>query len=122
MAKAKMNRQRERRINEEVVVDAYGEDERATSWFCYLQDRLEFPFLARCIGTRAISPLRIGDEVDVIGMAPAPECEREIFVMIRWEQDGLGVPLSQLQPIAAEEQTACTIDDWHYWIGRGYHF
>jgi hypothetical protein len=35
---------REYRIEMEIVVDAYGEEERAMGWYCYLQDKLTFPF------------------------------------------------------------------------------
>jgi len=91
-------------------------------WFGYLEDRLQFPFTARCIAKRAISPLRAGDEVEVISVAPEEECEREVFVMIRWERDGLGVPLSQLKPVGADEETDRAVADWHYWIARGYRF
>src|SRR5712692_9021107 len=90
---------RERRIEMEIVVDAYDASERALGWYYYLQERLRFPFTATCITRRAISPLRVGDEVDVIGMPPESECARELFVTIRWEKEGLAVPLSQLKPI-----------------------
>ena len=91
-------------------------------WFGYLEDQLQFPFTAHCITKRAISPLRVGDEVEVISVAPEEECEREVFVMIRWERDGLGVPLSQLKPAAADDETVRAVADWHYWIARGYRF
>ena len=39
-------------------------------WYYSLEDGLHFPFMARCITERSISPLRVGDEVDVVGMAP----------------------------------------------------
>jgi hypothetical protein len=90
--------------------------------FAYLEDRLQFPFTARCVSKRAISPLRVGDEVEVISVAPEEECEREMFVMIRWERDGLGVPLSQIKPVAADDETVRAVADWHYWIARGYEF
>ena len=78
MAKAKQNKQREHRIEQEIVVDAYGAEERAMGWYCYLEERLRFPFRARCIAHRAISPLRKGQEVEVVGLAPADECDGEI--------------------------------------------
>jgi Calcium binding len=115
---------REHRIHMEIIVDCYGEEERAMGWYCYLQDKLSFPFLAQCIAKRATSPLKVGDEVEVLGMAPDEECEREMFVVMRWEKEGLAVPLSQLEVIPADddgetEQAAC---DWLYWSRRGYRF
>ena len=69
------------------MVDAYSPEERAMGWYYYLDDTLQFPFLARCIAKRVISPLQVGDEVDLFRMASEEECEREMFVMIRWDRE-----------------------------------
>lgn len=116
---------REQRILMEIVVDAYDADERAMGWYCYLEDKLRFPFGARCMAKRAISPLRVKDEVEVIGMPPEEECCREMFVTIRWDNDdeGLAVPLSQLEIAGdADRQTCQAVEDWHYWVKQGYEF
>ena len=126
---------REERITMEIVVDAYDEYERAMSWHCYLQDTLTFPFQAICTEKRATSPLQVRKEVTVIGMPDAEECEDEMFVYVRWPQepgddsdetdddDGLAVPLSQLQPLPeVDEETAEAVADWHYWVEQGYTF
>lgn len=97
--KPKQNKAIDKRITMEIIVDAYGPEEQAMGWYSYLQEKLQFPFTAVCIEKRAISPLHHRDEVDVIGMAPEEECEREMFVTVSWERDGLAVPLSQLTPI-----------------------
>jgi hypothetical protein len=105
------------------IVDAYGPEEQAMGWYYYLEEKLQFPFTAVCSAKRAISPLQIKDEVDVLGMAPEDECENEMFVTIRWERDGLAVPLSQLTPIkSTDEQTKQAAEDWHYWVQMGYQF
>ena len=64
----------------------------------------------------------LGDKVELIGMAPEDECEREIFATIRWEREGLAVPLPQLQVIHGDDQTKEAVEDWHYWVNRGYQF
>ena len=121
--KSKRNKDCEERIETEIIVDAYGPEEQAMGWYYYLEEKLQFPFTALCSSKRAISPLQIKDEVDVIGMAPEKECQREMFVMIRWEKDGLGVPLSQLTAIkSVKEQTKQAVEDWHYWVQMGYQF
>lgn len=119
--KLKRDPEREQRIMMEIVVDAHDEQERAMGWYYYLQDQLQFPFTAVCIAKRPISPLRVKDEVEVIGMPGEDECERQMFVTIRWEKEALAVPLAQLKPIAAtDEQTKQAIADWHYWVQMGY--
>ena len=72
---------REERIHMEIVVDAYGPEEQAMGWYSYLDDILQFPFSARCIARRTISPLEPGDEVEVVGMASEEKCEHEMFVL-----------------------------------------
>lgn len=92
---------REERITMEIVVDAYGEDERAMGWYCYLEEKLSVPFRARCVEEREVSPLSVGDEVEVVGMPPERECQREMFVSIRWGERRLAVPLAQLEVVKA---------------------
>lgn len=117
------DKEREERIAMEIIVDANGPEEQAMGWYYYLEDELHFPFTAICKERRSISPLLVKDEVDVIGMAPQEECEREMFVTIRWERDGLAVPLSQLTPInATDAKTVKAVEDWQYWVNMGYTF
>jgi hypothetical protein len=121
--KPKRDEAREERISMEIVVDAYDESERAMGWYYYLEDRLHFPFLTRCVEERAISPLRVGDEVEVVGMAPEDECEREMFVEIPWEHNRtLAVPLAQLEVIDGDEETRQAVEDWHDWVAMRYGF
>jgi hypothetical protein len=111
---------RDRRIEQEIIVDCYGPEEQAMGWYYYLEGQLNVPFTARCTAKRAISPLKVGDEVEVIGMPPESECEHEMFVTIRWGKDGLAVPLAQLKPLKADRTTRQAVEDWLYWVGRGY--
>ena len=122
MSGLKTDEAREHRIHMEIVVDAYGEEERAMGWYCHLQDKLTFPFLARCIARRVTSPLKLGDEVKVLKMAPDEECEREMFVVVRGERKGLAVPLSQLEVIHTDDETEEAARDWLYWTNKGYWF
>ena len=70
MRRRSRDEEREQRITMEIVVDAYTPQEQAMGWYSSLEDRLHFPFVARCIAERGISPLRAGEEVEVVGMAP----------------------------------------------------
>ena len=116
---------RERRIRDEIIVDAYDPEEQAMGWYYYLERVLGFPFPARCRVARAISPLRPGERVTVTGMAPEAECEHEMFVQIRWQDRPLAVPLAQLEVRglrAVDAETREAIADWHYWLDQGYVF
>src|ERR1035437_4777711 len=52
---------REDRIHNEAIVDAYGSEEKAMSWYYYLEDKIRFPFQAKCIVANLVSPLKKGD-------------------------------------------------------------
>lgn len=122
MPKIKKDEVREDRIAMEIVVDAYDEMERAMGWYYYLDDKLNFPFLTKCIAKREVSPLRVGDEVEVIGVPSEDECGHEIFVTMRWEEEGLAVPLSQLEVVRSDDETKEAVEDWHYWAQMGYNY
>jgi len=122
VAKPKQDKKREQRIQQEIVVDAHNAEEQAMGWYYYLEDQLGFPFRAKCIAPRAISPLRKGQEVEVVGLAPAEECEQEMFITVTWEDRSLAVPLAQLKTTQADKVTRQAVEDWHYWVDQGYEF
>lgn len=113
---------REERIHQEAIVDAYGPEEKAMSWYYYLEGKLTFPFKARCLGSKATSPLRKGETVEVRRLAPEDACESDMLVQIKWQGRKMAVPLSQLAAIDAGESTEEAIGDWHYWVSQGYLF
>ena len=57
------------------------------SWYYYLEGKITFPFQARCVAAKAVSPLRKGEAVEVLRMAAEGACEHDMLVPI----------LSQLQ-------------------------
>ncbi len=122
MKKLKKDPIREDRIHNEVIVDAYGPEERAMGWYYYLENQLRFPFEARCIVARVVSPLRKGETVHVLRMAPEDACSADMLVLIRWQGRTLAVPLSQLAAVNMDQATADAISDWHYWVAQGHDF
>jgi len=113
---------REKRIHEEATVDAYGPEEQAMGWYYYLDSKIHFPFEAKCISPKVVSPLRNGETVEVLRLAPEDTCASDILVLIRWQRRNMAVPLSQLVAINADESSEVAISDWHYWVSRGYLF
>lgn len=122
MPKPRRSPTREHRITYEIVVDAYTSDERALGWYYYLEENLGFPFKAKCVAPRAISPLNKGEEVEVIKMAPEDDCMTQMFVLVRFAGRKLGVPLEQLEAIDAGDATREAMEDWSYWRKMGYEF
>jgi hypothetical protein len=120
MRKPKREPLREKRIQNEAIVDAYGPEEQALGWYYYLENQIKFPFTARCIASKVVSPLRKGDTAQVRGLAPQDSCAHDMLVLIRWHGRNVAVPLSQLAAIDADQSTIEAIGDWHYWLAQGY--
>ncbi len=122
MAKPRINSTREERIENQIVVDAYGPEERAMGWYYYLEDKLHFPFCAQCTTSKVVSPLKKGETVEVLCLAPEENCTGDMLVLIRWQGRKVAVPLCQLTPMDENKSTAQAIADWQYWVAQGYLF
>ena len=116
------NKDWEHHLAMDIMPDAYGPEEQAIGWYTYLSENLHIPFTARCVIHRAISPLEPGEKVEVVDIAPEEECEHDMFVFIRWKSRQFAVPLMQLEGIQVDEETQQAIEDWQYWVNRGYSF
>ena len=113
---------REDRIHMEVVADAYGTEERAMGWYYYLDDKISFPFTAECVTADKRNPLEINERVTAMQISGEDICEYDMYVDFLWGSKVLAVPLVQLIPLDADEETLEAIEDWHYWVKRGYRF
>src|SRR5438093_12399347 len=74
MAKSKRHPVREARIQDESVVDAYGPEEHAMVWNYDLKEQMRFPFQAKGLAVKAVSPRLNGVKGEVRGMAPEEAC------------------------------------------------
>ena len=87
-----------------------------------LENQLRFPFEARGIAARVVSPLSKGEIVKVLRMAPEDACSADMLVLIRWQSRTMAVPLSQLAGVNVAQSTTEAIADWRYWVAQRYHF
>ena len=122
MARSKLIKEREDRILNEIVVDAYDEVERAMGWYYYLQEHLATQFEARVRFEHPTSPLRVGDKVNVLGLAPEEVCEHDMFAVVRWASREFAVSMAQLHPLTSDKLILQAFADWHYWLERGNEF
>ena len=120
MKKPRRDAVREDRIHEEAIVDAYGPEEQALGWYYYLENKIHFPFSAKCIAGNPLSPLRKGEMVSVRRLAQEQPCAHDMLVRVAWQGRNLAIPLSQLIPVDADLSTSEAVGDWHYWVARGY--
>ena len=119
MKRPKRDPARGDRIHNEAIVDARPE-EQALSWYYHLENKIRFPFQATSRAAQIISPLRTGETVEVVRMAPDEACEHDMLVLARWQGRKMAVPLAQLNAVDPDESTAEAIGDWHYWVAQGY--
>jgi hypothetical protein len=119
MKKSRKDPVREDRIHNEAIVDA-GPDEQALSWYYYLENKIRFPFQAKCQSAAVVSPLKKGETVEVVRMAPDDVCAHDMLVLVRWQGRKMAVPLAQLTATGPDESTAEALGDWHYWVAQGY--
>ncbi|MEI1374151.1 calcium-binding protein [Nostoc sp. UHCC 0926] len=116
---------REHRIQTEIIVDAEDKEDRAMGWYYYLEEALNFPFLAKWTkkGRKSAAEEK---QVEVLGMAPDDECLKDMFVEVAYingkDEDVYSAKLSEIAAIDADSQTQEAIADWLYWIARGYKF
>ncbi len=111
--------EREDRIYDEAIVDAYGDEEVILSWYYYLEEQLHFPFIA---AVRVHSPGRSPQtiRVDMQAMGPMSRCGY-------WQMWGLGSPsdqedntlhhffLSDIIEAEADPERLQALADWNYW-------
>jgi hypothetical protein len=92
MKKPKKDPVREDRIHNEAIADANGPEEQVMGWYYYLDDKIRFPFQAKCMTPKVVSPLRKGEPVEVLRMAPEDACSADMLVLIRWQGRTMAVP------------------------------
>jgi len=111
------------RIEDEIIVDAYGPEEQMAGWYYSIGDNVDENYVrCRCRKTRSMSPLKVDEEVEVLEIAPFEDCRSEMFVIVGWNDRKLAVPLEQLEPIEGDPKAIEVIEDWLYWCLMGYEF
>ena len=108
--------QREARICEEIIVDAYDDDEVLMSWYYYFQDELSFPFPA-LLTSKTTHGESIQTEVIAHSLPELEDCTLEQFwlqVHNPVEERLFYVRLEDLSVSQASEATRQALEDWRY--------
>ncbi len=53
-------------------------------------------------------------------MADQQECNHQMFGEVEWQDRRFCVPLGQIEALDADDDSVEAIDDWKYWLKRGY--
>lgn len=58
----------------------------------------------------------------MVAMAREEDCLAEMFALVPFGGRRLGAPLAQLRVVKADRATREAVEDWCYWLSRGYTF
>jgi hypothetical protein len=119
MKKRRKDPVREDRIHNEAIVEAYGPEEQAMGWYYYQENKLRFPFHAKCVTANVVCPRRKGETVEVRRMAPEHACPHDKLVLVRWQSRNMAAPLSQLAAIDPDESTDESYRRLVLWVAQG---
>lgn len=119
----KTDPEREARINDEIVVDTYSDDEVAASWYYYLEEKLRFPFTAMVLTHRYRpgpgSVATSASQVELLGMAPLYRCGYNQMWAIGKLSPNRDTPihffLADITKIEPDEEREQALADWLYW-------
>ncbi|MEM6963361.1 MAG: calcium-binding protein [Bacteroidota bacterium] len=109
------------RIENEIIVDAYGEEEVRVGWFTHMQDWLQFPFTAYTEIKKRDGNFEL-KEVEVLRMASDENFGKDIMMEVAFNEYIHLTPLMKLSDIEAEEEPLEAIEDWQYWRKRNPYF
>jgi hypothetical protein len=116
----KTDTEREARIQDEIIVDAYDDDEVFNGWYHYLQDTLAFPFPAY-VHMENPKQLNLSILVSVLGMADMKLCSAHsmwLQVHVKDSDWYFYIPTSEIMEAQADAQTVQALADWKYWTKR----
>ncbi|MDR3291114.1 MAG: calcium-binding protein [Methanobrevibacter sp.] len=116
------------RIDMEVIVDCYGDEEISYGWEAYMDDALVFPFKARIINN-ASCEIPDGELVIVTDMLGSFDIVGSVLwlkdhadtiedVEVQWNDKEFYVDVEDLEPFDKDIQTLEAIKDWNYWLKK----
>jgi Calcium binding len=111
--------EREDRFYDEIMVDAYGDEEKLISWYYYLEEVLTFPFEAQISVKKPKEDTAKSVLVTVESMADVNLCSiYNMWVQVQAKDSDLhfNVPMRDIVEAKAKRRTIEALTDWRYWI------
>ena len=105
-------------IDDEVVVDCYGEEEANMGWYYFMAESMSFPFMAKTTlkkrggATEAATVEVVGNATDANRFGG-----EDFYVNVDYNGVLMKVEVRDLEPIDASENTLRTLAVWRY--GKG---
>lgn len=114
------NEEMQHRIDYEILVDCYDDDEFSMGWFYFFEEALEFPFkataqLKKRDGTLEMKLVKIvGMGSDEVGFL-----NNDFNLNMEQGQYVVQIPYSRLRDIKASEETLEAFQIWEYYHRHG---
>ena len=106
-------------LYDEILVDAYGEEEKAMSWFTYADEVMQFPFKAK-LALLDESRRAVKVKVQVLGLKQSTNDLRPLRVEVLHAGLIWTVELAELRKVEADAGTAEVVGVYGYWVGASY--
>jgi hypothetical protein len=108
--------ERDHRIHDEIIVDAYGEEEQAMSWYYYMEENLAFPMKAK-VKLRFRGGKTEEKAVKIVEIDPESETSLTLRLGIT---EGKSDRVQYISPedivsIQTTEGNSEILNDWLYW-------
>ncbi len=118
MSRPVYDREREKRLDYEVFVDAYTKEEQALCWYYYLENKITFPFQARW-GNEIVEVTDMDEDSEEAGsdlrQLDSARCKLNVLYREGDMEDIFPVLVTELEPVNADEKTQEAIADLRYW-------
>ncbi|WP_375562531.1 calcium-binding protein [Bernardetia sp. OM2101] len=104
-------------IENEIIVDAYTDEEAETGWATYMEDNINFPFEAEYLVRRASKPNEWKKVKIIENYTNSSNYEGgEFYLSALLEDVDMVIPveISELRNVEADEDTLDTFQIWEY--------
>lgn len=112
----KTNKEMRQIIEDEILVDCYGDDEVNMAWFYYMEENMIFPFDAQLEVKKRDGSKEL-KEVEVLRLASTERdyAGEDFRVEVAYSEDIIETSISKLHHIKADEGTLEAIQIWKFW-------
>lgn len=116
------------KIDMEVIVDCYDDEEISSGWEAYMDDALVFPFKARIVNPVSCE-IPVGEVVIVTDMIGFFDISGSVLWLkdsvdvikkmeVQWNNKEYNVDIDDLKPLNNDIQTLEAIKNWNFWITK----
>lgn len=117
------NEEMRHKINDEIIVDCYGDYEVNMSWYYFFEDTMEFPFEAETVMKDRNGKKQL-IKVDVLGMAEEDDFEELSEVLFEVNPKNaelvIEVGISKLKKIKGSKEIQEAFELWGFWKSENY--